>query len=131
MLALVAIAALGMWLTTQVGMETAEIEILQFDTWPRTTVDETDSPLEVVNVKFRYVQPEELSNTKLILFFDGAAYTDTKNIEIGTRIKFRYRAREVMWLKPSKPDPIAIRSLGLDASEIEEIVTEVNLRSED
>ncbi len=127
----VAVAAVGLWLITQVGMETAEIEVLQFDTWPRTTVDESDSPREVVNVGFRYVKPEELSNSRLILFFGDSAYTDAKNIEIGTKIKFRYRARPMMWLKPGKPDSIAIRSLGLDESEIEEIITEVNLRSED
>ena len=127
MFALVAIAALGMWLITQVGMETAEIEILQFDTWPRTGVEETDSRIEVVCVKFRYVQPKELSNTSLILFFGDAAFTESKTIDVGTRIKFRYRAEPMIWLKPNQPDPIAIRSLGLDSNDIEEIITEVNL----
>lgn len=127
MFALVAIVGFGMWLITQVGMETAEIEILQFDTWPRTGLEETDSPIEVVNVEFKYLHPEELRNTSLHLFFGDPAFADAKNIEVGTRIKFRYRARPMMWLKPYKPDPIAIRSLGLDAKNIEEIITVVSL----
>lgn len=131
MFALVALVAFGMWLITQVGMETAEIEILRFDTWPRTSVEETESPIEVVYVQFKYVHPEELSDTSLSLFFGDPAYTQSKNIEIGTRIKFRYRARPMMWLKPVKPDPIAIRSLGLNPSDIEEIITEVNMPLED
>jgi hypothetical protein len=130
MFALVAIAGSCMWLITQVGMETAEMEILQFDTWPRTGLEETDSPIEVVNVVFKYLHPEELRNTNLHLFFGDPAFTEAKNIGVGTRIKFRYRARPMMWLKPYKPDPIAIRSLGLDAKNIEEIITVISLPSE-
>lgn len=127
MFLVIAIAAIGIWLITQVGMETAEIEILQFDTWPRTGVSEADSRIEVARVKFKYVQPNELSNTSLNLFFDDPALTEAKNIRVGTRIKFRYRARPMLWLKPYKPDPIAIRTLGLDRNDIEEIITEVGI----
>ena len=125
--ALVGIVGFCLWLITQVGMETAEIEILQFDTWPRTGLVETEAPIAVVNVKFRYVRPEELSQTTVNLFFGEPGYTDAKNIDVGTRIRFRYRVRPMMWLKPVKPDPMAIRSLGLDERNIEEIITEVNL----
>ena len=108
---LVAIAAVAMWLVTQVGMVTAEIEIVQFDTWPRTKRFENDTLIEVINVKFKYVQPVELSNMSLNLFYGDPALAESKNIEVGGRIKFRYRAKPMLWLKPTKPDPIAIRSL--------------------
>ena len=123
MFAVVAIVGLCVWLITQVGMETAEIEIIQFDTWPRTGLAETGSAIEVASVEFKYVHPEELSNTSLHLFFRNPAYSENKNIEVGSRIKFKYRARPMLWLRPYKPDPVAIRSLGLDPKSVEETIT--------
>jgi hypothetical protein len=127
MFLLVAIAAVAMWLITQVGMVTGEIEVVQFDTWPRTNRFADDTLIEVVNVEFKYLQPEELRHTSVHLFYGDPAFTESKNIEVGTRIKFRYRAKPMLWLKPYPPDPVAIRSLGLNPADIEEIITAVDM----
>lgn len=127
---LVGIISLGLWLFTQVGMEVAEIELLQFDVIPQKEGLEDLKTSKVVHARFRYVSPVSLSNTELILFFGDPASTDVK-LSTGSRIKFRYRNRPMLWLKPQHPDPLAIRLLGIDPDDIEEIITEVNMVPED
>lgn len=124
--ALVAIFSLGLWLITQVGVETAEIEVLQFDVWDGKDSDEP-ATVEVAKVKFEYLLPESRIDTCLVLFVKESALTSVKNIVPGTRIRFRYRSSPMMWLKPVQPDPLAIRLIGLNPDDIEEIITEVNL----
>ena len=128
--ALVTCVALAMWLVTQVGVTTGEIEVLQFDAWPGNVSSARNSRIEISGIKFKYVAPEDLSNTNLSLFFADPTFIEFKNIEVGSRIRFRYRTKSMLWLRATHPDPIAIQSLGINPDDVAEIITSIELVAE-
>lgn len=128
----IAAASLAAWSLTQYGIVTAEIEIIDFDTWERTgerTQVSRDEPFELAKVVFQYVRPAELSNTRINLFLDSSTKAKTR-IARGERFLFRYRALPLVWFKSTSPHPIAIARIGLDPDDVEETIVEIRLAAE-
>jgi len=128
----------GMWVVTQAGMETAEIEILQFDTvvvlhLPGTVAENPTLPHsgvsfrqqpneELVKAKFVFLEPENLRHETISVFLEPTL-TDAI-FEVGQRLKFQYRAKPILWLKASSPEKVAMELMKIEQDSIEEIITE-------
>jgi hypothetical protein len=117
----VTVIAFLLWTYTQAGMATAEIEIqgIQLET-PR------NGHQIVHSLDYRFLEPEELYQSMHVVFFRRPAAAN-EPVEVGKRIRFRYRARGVFWLKQQNPNTLAIRLLGLDEENINEIISVVQM----
>lgn len=118
-----------MWATTQYGVEVAEIEIVQYDTVAGSgpVVDGHEIPqAELVKVSYQYLQPESLRHLRVHLFLKPFLVGHT--FEPGQRLKFRYRARSVLWLEMVSPDQVALQELAIKEESIEETITESGSR---
>ncbi|MDG1874841.1 MAG: hypothetical protein P8J27_13080 [Mariniblastus sp.] len=135
----IAVACGGLWLVTQAGMKTAEIEILQFDAVPINrfsgielpdhqasmsgSADDTpDLIYELAKVQFSFREPME-SRHETVSVFLTPMLTD-EVFEVGQRLKFRYRASPILWLKAMNPVGSALEFLAIEQDCIEEIITE-------
>jgi hypothetical protein len=129
---LMAIASIAVWSFTQFGMVTAEIDLVEVSTWEPevdSISDDSNRPMHVNKVVFQFTQPQDLSTAKISLFMAEPTKIDTR-IKAGDRLKFRFRARQVLWLKPGRPDQVAIHLIGLNPNQIEQIIHEVGLGKE-
>ena len=119
---IVAIAAGGLWMHTQAGMVDAEIEVqgVQQDIYQGI------STKFVHSLDYRFLEPELLAQSMQIVFLREPLNVE-KPIEVGTRIRFRYRPKSVFWLEQQNPNSVAVRKLGLAPEDINEIISEVQL----
>jgi hypothetical protein len=126
---LIAIASLAVWSFTQIGVVTAEFEIIEVDAWEQTEDLENNDPNrppKIIKLVFQYVRPGDLATTRLNLFLRGPTETTTR-IQPGDRFTFRYRQRPFLWLTSNRPDPIALQRIGLDRDDIEEVISEFRM----
>lgn len=135
----IAVVCAALWVVTQAGMETAEIEILQFDTVevfhiPGSVVVEDpsfppigtsfgqDPIIELVKVKFAFLEPESRRHETINVFLEPAL-TETV-FEVGQRLKFQYRAKPILWFDAVNPTLAAVDLMEIEEDSIEEIITE-------
>lgn len=124
----------GLWLVTQAGMETCEIEIIEVSglsfEGPNGSFDNFGSSLAVL--RYRYLRPDDERRTRVNLFFSS---TEKLNFELsgnadsvkfieGSRAVFRYRKKPVLWMKADNLIMMSINEFGLSPNDIEEVISD-------
>ena len=125
MLVLLGLISGSLWLMTQAGMTKAEIEVLEVSglsfMGPDGTHDNWGASLG--KVRFRFIRPVEYGDHFVNLFVNTSKVFEKDDL-VDRRIVFRYRSKNVVWMKPENLTHVAIENLGFDSNDIEEIITE-------
>ncbi len=126
LLALLLLVAVGLWLVTQAGMSKAEIKVLDVSGLSFFGPDGSHDNWGVRfgKIRFRFLRPTELDDQFVNVFVNTARVFEEDDL-IDRRVLFRYRSRKVLWMKVQNPTQLAIRELGLEEQDIEELITEV------
>jgi hypothetical protein len=141
----------GLWLVTQAGMDTCEIEIIEVS---RLSFEGPDGSFDNFGfyqavIRYRVIRPVGDPPKKVNLFFHFASKLgkppnltadaeepagDVKSIDSakvmeGGRVVFRYRKQDVLWMKADNLREMTIRKLGFNPDDIEEVITDYYLES--
>ncbi len=124
LLGLILLASIGLWLSTQAGMKTAEIEVLEASglssLGPDGSHDHWGPNLATLCVRFN--QPDD-GLKQMRLFLNTTRPLQAEEL-LDRRIFYRYRVRPILWLKPDNYIDRAIDKLGLREEDIEEMIIE-------
>jgi hypothetical protein len=124
LLGLVLLASVGLWLATQAGMETAEIEVVEASglssLGPDGSYDNWGSNLATLCVRFN--RPDD-GLKQMRLFLDTAQPLQEEDL-LYRQISYRYRVRKILWMQPDNYIDLAIDKLGLKEQDIEEMIIE-------
>ncbi|MCP4476569.1 MAG: hypothetical protein GY880_32875 [Planctomycetaceae bacterium] len=120
-----ALISLGLWLTTQYGISQGEIEIIECEDWNGLEMSEDQSILEVSKIQFRFSEPASLTqNSQTNLFLKEHVWLDCTNINVGKKVRFKYRSKPLPWAQSETPTQGVLAELGLRPSDVEELITE-------
>ena len=125
LLLLILLAAIALWLATNTGMKTAQVEVLDMSALsflgPNGSNDNFGP--HQAQLRFRCVKPESLSDTVVNVFLNTTAVTRPQS-EFGEKniLVFRFRQEPVLWMRPDDPVREAVRRLGFQTDEIEEVI---------
>lgn len=120
-----ALISFGLWLTTQYGISKGKIEIIEFEDWNGFKISAERPILEVSKIQFRFLAPDNLKEKAQInLFIKEHVWIDATNINVGKKVRFKYRSKPLPWAQIQTPTQGALKQLGLRASDIEEVITE-------
>ncbi|MDB4372381.1 hypothetical protein N9Z53_01260 [Mariniblastus sp.] len=123
--AVFALISFSLWLTTQYGISKGEIEIIELEDWNGFEFSEEHSILEVSKIQFRFLKPEHLKqNSQTNLFMKQHVLLDCTNINVGKKVRFKYRSKPLPWAQAETPIQGILNRLGLHPSNVEETLTE-------
>ena len=123
--AVFALISFGLWLTTQYGISKGEIEIIELEDWNGFEFSEEHSILEVSKIQFRFLKPEHLKqNSQTNLFMKQHVLLDCTNINVGKKVRFKYRSKPLPWAQSETPTQGVLTELGLRPNDVEELITE-------
>ena len=109
--------AIGLWVLTQHGIETAEIEITEC----HVVSAETNPGAKFLKLlAFDYLRPSDESHIGVFVFLRHQPWK--KELEFGDRLTFRYRAKPIFGLKLTDPTEVALKNLGIDQENVQEII---------
>ncbi|MFK7768490.1 MAG: hypothetical protein AB8B55_14810 [Mariniblastus sp.] len=111
------IVAVGIY--TESCMKTALIEIEEFD------VETTNgSQHEVFKIRYKFLRPKTRLKSAVHVFLSNPVSVK-RSFDVGNQISFRYLEQPILWLKPTDPNLIAIRKLGVKHTDVDETITEM------
>ena len=118
---LIAVAGIGLHFYLQLSLEVSEIEIVEIREDFPANIFQFEASEGVVKIEFEYMEPEERRGSRVSLFF--AKPFAVENLEVGDRMRFRYRAKtSADFYEETQLREAAIRSLGIDPDEVQETI---------
>lgn len=120
-----ALISIGLWLTTQYGISKGEIEIIEFEDWNGFEISAERPALEISKIQFRFLVPDSLKHRAQVnLFMKEHVWIEGTNINVGKKVRFKYRSKPLPWAQIETPTQGALKQLGLQSIDIEELITE-------
>jgi hypothetical protein len=115
--------AVGFWYANEIGKVDCEIQIDELDVFEDGPDLSRSSFPCVTSLTFSYVRPQHLTNYRVRIILDEQVFGE-QVFEVGDRIEFRYREYSLFGLKQDSPQDVALRLLGIQQSQIEELIAE-------